>query len=201
MGSSLDTTNADNPILKVYFSAPVSDEIELKKEFFSVKSSADEKIYEVESVKMDENRNVLLVSFRPEAKTIVNDTGIITVTVNERELNGIIYRMTDIDGRLLDAGMNITKIQPSKKFTVVATPNADNTKVDIKIVDAAGDAVSTLNVGKIGIYDSTPGVVSTIGYKTLTAPGTITVTPIETETSIYVYYAGAFTRVTVKKQS
>ena len=90
------------------------------------------------------NRNVLLVSFRPEAKTIVNDTGIITVTVNERELNGIIYRMTDIDGRLLDAGMNITKIQPSKKFTVVATPNADNTKVDINIEDAAGDAVSTL---------------------------------------------------------
>lgn len=201
MGSSLDTTNADNPILKVYFSAPVSDEIELKKEFFSVKSSVDEKIYEVESVKMDENRNVLLVSFRPEAKTIVNDTGIITVTVNERELNGIIYRMTDIDGRLLDAGMNITKIQPSKKFTVVATPNADNTKVEIKIVDAAGDAVTTLNVGRIGIYDSTPGVVSTIGYSTLTAPGTITVTPIETETSIYVYYAGAFTRVTVKKQS
>lgn len=201
-GATLDSTNADKPEIKLTFTASVNKNL-LKTGMFKV-SSGNVPNYEVESVRLGDDDNTAILTLKTESKDIVNDNGVVTVDVKPYTESGITYTMTDINGRHI--GYNSASFMPKNKYTLEATVSEDNTIITVVVKDSKGNVVENLateNAGVLNVYTSTASVVAQGKGTTSFADNrrTVKVTPIDSSTTIYFYYCGTSTSVTVKKQA
>lgn len=204
MGASLDATNTENPEIKLTFSTSVNRNL-LQTGMFKV-SSETVANYEIESVRIGNNNNVVVLTLKSESKNIVNDAGLVTVNVKPYTSNGITYNLVDNNGRTLVSDYTSASFAPKNKYTIEASTNDDNTKVQVVVKDATGGIIANINQEpdkRINIYSSVASVIgSGKGVTNLSVmKREISVEPIESTTTIYVFYCGASTSVTVKKQA
>ena len=203
VGASLDSTNVEKPEIKLTFSAGVNKNL-LNTGMFRV-SSNDVANYAIESVRLGDNSNVVILTLKSESKDIVNDNKLVTVTVKPYTEAGITHNMVDINGRYITDNYNSASFMPKKQYTLEATANEDNTQITVVLKDSAGNEIDTTSTQldkRIYAYSSVASVLPTTGLTYLeSGKRTVNVTPIDSATTIYFYYCGASTSVTVKKQA
>ncbi len=199
VGASLDATNTENPQIKLSFSSAVNKEV-LNKEMFAVKSSKDDVNYDIENVKIGNNNNIVILTLKSSSKGIIDDTGVVTVTVKDYVSGGITYKLVDGYGRSIVQGYETATFQPKTAYKITVEKSADNKTITVTVKDSSDNAAT----GKIVAYSSSADVLGGTGIttKNLNTKGIakFTVTPGTTETSIYFYYNGASESISVKEQ-
>ncbi len=199
VGASLDAANTENPQIKLSFSSSVNREL-LNKDMFVVKSSKDNVNYEVEGVQIGNNNNIVILTLKSSSKGIVDDTGVITVTVKDYVNGGITYKLVDGYGRSIVSGYESATFAPKTAYKVTVEKNTNNKTITVTVTDSSDQAAS----GNVVAYSSSADVLGGTGIATkkLNTKGvaTFTVTPGDTETTIYFYYNGASESISVKAQ-
>lgn len=204
MNARLDTTNAENPEIRLTFSAAVNSSV-LKTGMFNVESTMEGvNNYAIDSVRIGDSDNVVILKLKPESKNIVNDTGKVTVKVLDYDEKGIKYKLVDRNGRYLSS-YSSASFTPRTQYTIEAKASEDNTSITVVVRDSNGQEVTNLSdkpVTYIRAYASTIGVMGTgSGVNQLAGTlRTLNVNPIAQETTVYFYYCGASCSTTVKLQ-
>lgn len=208
-GATLDATNTENPEIKLTFSSSVNRSL-LKAGLFKVSTTMDGvNSYNVESVRIGNNNNVVILTLSSDSKNIVNDTGMVTIAVKDYVEKGITYKLYDSNGRTLcsdNTTYSVATFKPKTKYTLEAVTNADNTQITVTLRDSNGNEITNTRTEddyNIKCYSSVASVYPDLNGKGFVSGAlrTIDVSPIDTPTTVYFYYCGASCSVTVQKQS
>lgn len=204
MGAELDASDADQPEIVLTFSGSVNRSV-LKTDMFKITSTMDGvNSYAIDSVRIGNDNNVVILKLKAESKNIVNDTGVVTVSVKDYEEKGVVYKLVDTNGRYVVSTYSSAQFTPKNKYTIEAKVSTDNKKISLVVKDGNGDVVSNLSTQKVrtvNVYSSVAEVLASgKGVYKQTNLNDITVSPIESNTTVFIYYCGAKCSVTVKQQ-
>lgn len=201
VGARIEKDSNGKNYVKIVYTSDINPE-SIRKDLFLLESSVDGAVYKIKDVAIDSDyQNVLNVTFEDDvAQAITSDNGVISVYTNNKTIGEINYKLTDTNGRQLPASNNAVVIAPKKEFQLEAKlTSAGNLKITVK--DNKGNDISSSldpQYGNVYAYSQVKEVLGGDGYIVKTDVGlNITVNKQSTSETVYVYYCGYRTTVTI----